>query len=136
MLRTSATALALALIAGCFGGTPERLATVSGRVTLAGEPVPGGRLLIQSLAPEAQVQQTVALLNPDGTYIATEVPVGPVVLALDTEYVRTEILPDPEATIGGFKYRPLPQRYRAFESAELGFEVRPGSQTRDIALEP
>jgi hypothetical protein len=131
----------LLLAAGCLGaaacsGPPDRTGVVSGRVTLGGAPLPGGRVHLKALSPDAQVMVTTAMIEPDGTYSCTEAPTGPVGVAVETESVKKLIqLWEGGAAACPFKHVPIPKRYADAASSGFGLEVRPGKQTYDIPLD-
>jgi hypothetical protein len=79
LLALAALPLALAL-AGCGKGK----GTVSGKVTLDGDPLPAGRILFVGDKGEASAD------IKDGQYTANNVPTGNVKVAVDTAVIRRE----------------------------------------------
>ena len=77
--------LMTALVVGC-GGKKNAPATVSGSVTYKNAPVTGGTIAFHS---EGGVYSGVIL--PDGTYTIVDVPVGDMVVTVDTEALNPNI---------------------------------------------
>jgi hypothetical protein len=73
--------LLLFLAGGCGSGSKPG-ATVSGKVTYKGEAVPAGEVVFNLVGKE--VGGAIAPINSDGTYKATGVPVGQVVVTVTT----------------------------------------------------
>jgi hypothetical protein len=67
-------------VIGC-GGNPHAPARVSGKVTYNGKPVTGGSMAF--VTPDGNSYP--AQLGSDGTYTATDLPAGELVVIIDTE---------------------------------------------------
>jgi hypothetical protein len=70
-------AAALAAAAGCSRPTTS---TFGGKVTVGGQPVRSG--VIYFLGPAPKMQMGMGTIHDDGTYTATDVPVGEVRVAV------------------------------------------------------
>jgi len=128
------------LAAGC-GSTRRNVKTaeVSGKVLLAGEPLPGGRLTF--VKADGQYA-TSALILEDGTY-SIKAPLGEVQISIDNRDLREKkkhpILSkrpgakEPEPVKG--TYTPIPKRYYMPASSGLTYTVREGSQEHDVLLD-
>jgi len=75
-------ALAIGLVVGCSGGN-KNSASISGKVTYKGQPVPGGNVVF--LSEDATFN---AALSKDGSYEVTNVPPGNMKVIIDTEVVN------------------------------------------------
>jgi hypothetical protein len=87
--KVSATSLLLSMLVlqGCGprqGSAPEPVGELSGKVTLKGQPVTGGRLIFAS--KDGKEVGTIQI-NTDGTYKGS-LPVGELQVAVDTEMVK------------------------------------------------
>jgi hypothetical protein len=133
---------------GCGRGT----ATVSGRVTYKGRPLPSGTVTIYDADSSVRTGQ----IAPDGTYVITEIATGSAAITVATTppLPARELLhitkppPDPtnppkvsqvkasgrSETAG--RYVPIPARYRKLGESGLRYTVRRGNQTFDIDLQP
>jgi hypothetical protein len=126
-------------ISGC-GKSGAPTATVSGTVTYRGAPVTAGT--VSFFGPDNRVATTS--INPDGTYTATNVPVGEVTVAVNTPRPVTELkkaakqnkkrfgvgVPYPE-TVDRIS---IPVDYSNPAKSGLGLTVVKGSQPYDIVL--
>ncbi len=126
----------LAALSGCH----DSRGTVYGKVTFKGEAVPSGTVTFYG--PGDQVAS--ASLLPDGTYQATEVPLGEVKVALTTPPP-----PDPKAaeklknnpyvkmrgiTVKQEKVVSVPRKYSLPGTSGISLTVTQGSQQFDITL--
>ena len=138
--RALAPVALLALLLPALSGCHNARATVRGKVTFKDEVLPAGTVAFYG--PDNQVAN--AALLPDGTYQATEVPLGEVKVA-----VTTPPPPDPKAaerlknnpmvkergiTIKQEKVVSVPRKYNLPGTSGLGLTVTQGSQTFDITL--
>jgi hypothetical protein len=129
--RWTALLLALPFVAACSNSSEVPTATVSGKVTLGGAPVPAGTVLFMT----DDGQAATAELNPDGTYhvhcrpgrykVSLTPPPPPDPLAAPGGSVRS--LP---VTVS----QSIPQRYRDLGRSGLSVEVKAGDNTYDIPL--
>ncbi len=130
----------LALLLAAISGCQDARGTVHGTVTFKGEAVPSGTVVFYG--PGNQVVN--AALLPDGTYEATEVPLGEVKVA-----VTTPPPPDPKAAeklknnplvqmkrivIKQEKVVSVPRKYNLPGTSGISLTVTQGSQQFDITL--
>jgi hypothetical protein len=142
--------LALFVVAGC-GDPLNRGGSVSGMVTIDGEPVTAGNVLFAS----EDGQWTVfAPLRGDGTYLVKEPPLGNVKIAVQTEMYKGRAVPPntkneprgdpkqvgsggmvlPDPSVRGLIYKAIPDKYEQFETSGLSCVVKRGDQQHDIPL--
>jgi hypothetical protein len=129
------------LVAACLfmSGCGNRLAQVSGQVTLDGQPVRGGkdgaRVTVQFQPAKGQGALAVALADENGNY---EMATGAQTGILPGEYLvtcsATEVLPTNNAGIPSFRQLADPKFAKA-QTSGLKFSVQPGSNEFDIPLE-
>jgi hypothetical protein len=141
---------------GCQKPTGS-LATVSGRVTLNGKPLPGGSVTFFVDKPGA-VSPTVDI-DESGNYPPVHLPPGEVKIKVDNRVlaprpahggamvlpkglsaeVKSKMRPpratpaDPPGGAAG-RYLAIPERYYMVETSDLAFTVQPGDQKHDIEL--
>jgi hypothetical protein len=111
-MRRLIPALAVALMpltAGCSKPTP---ATFGGKVSYQGQPVTSG--VIYFLGPAPKYQMGMGTIHDDGTYVATDVPVGEVKVS--------------------FQAPKLPQKYGDPNQSGLAYTITPGMTTLDILV--
>jgi hypothetical protein len=132
------------LLAGCGRGK----GTVSGKVTLNGEPIPWGRITFLSQVGD-KTPHSSRIVN--GKYTINDCPAGPVKIAVesieakavDTSKVPPKMLErsrqagavEPPAEVVG-KHLPIPARYADPDKSGLDYTVESGSATHDIPLKP
>jgi hypothetical protein len=92
-------------------------------VTLDGQPVPAGSVLVESGSIR---WGTIAMLSPAGEYEVTDVPPGPVRIGVKTRGVLR--------SGGGGPLVWTPKRYEDPGSSGLGLTVRRGVQRYNIDL--
>jgi hypothetical protein len=74
--------VAVAAALGCSSsGNPNAPARVSGKLTYNNQPIKAGNMLLHTPDGVAYPAQ----ISPDGTYSATDVPTGELVVTIDTE---------------------------------------------------
>jgi hypothetical protein len=88
------------------GTTPVGTSVVKGRVTHRGRPVPAGRVLFYYANGPVPVS---APINPDGTYVAYQLPAGP---------ARVALILDPSG-------KPPAQRFVPWKKGAPGWEPAP-----------
>jgi hypothetical protein len=119
--------------AGCGGG-PKPKGEVYGKVTVGGKPVTAGMV---KFAPE-EGEAVSTGLGPDGSYRATDVPVGRARVAVETLMFKNLTPPPPAIAkqLGGprTKYVPIPEKYERPDSSGLTVEVERGKKLYDIEL--
>lgn len=131
-----ATCLACSLMVAT--GCGPQVGTVSGRVSYEGEPIPVGNVTFYG----EQNQVVFAQLTETGTYSIDRVPVGKVLVTVETPNVKPFVLepgqPPPPPGMLSPAYRlpniPIPVRYRDRRSSGLETTVQTGEQTYDITL--
>src|SRR4029077_5027008 len=79
--------MSLVLALGCSKGNPNIPASISGKVTYKGAPVTGGNIVFVN----AQQSRYNAGILPDGTYSATDMPEGPMEVAIETESLNPNL---------------------------------------------
>jgi hypothetical protein len=123
-------------MAGCGGGAPPT-GEVHGKVMYKDKPVTAG---IVKFVPEAGGEPVTTALGPNGTYRATEVPVGRSKVAIETLQFKKMAGPPKEIAKlikpgGRPVYVPIPAKYEKPESSGLTVEVRKGENPFDIELQ-
>lgn len=81
---------------GCGGSNPAAPASISGSVTLNGKPLPGGSV---SFFTQAGSTGYTASIGTDGTYSISDVPMGELIVCVETESAN----PTQPGTTGGSK---------------------------------
>ena len=124
------------LLSGCDTGGPEReMATVSGKVTLNGEPLEGGAgLPCRVTFAHVEGPGGFADIQSDGTYSA-EVAVGQTRVSI---YYRDEAEPVPGAPMPDFKgfgKNLVPVKYVDAETSGLSLDVKSGKNEFNIEME-
>jgi hypothetical protein len=143
--------LVLGPLAGCTPGDPlNRGGSLSGKVTIDGEPVTAGNLLLIS---EDGNWTGTAPLRGDGTYTVKEPPLGNVKVAVQTELYRDRRVPTqypsakgkdklpgsggmslPDPSVRGLVYKEIPEKYEKPETSGLTCVVQRGHQQHDFPL--
>ncbi len=120
---------------GCGSSGPE-MASVHGKVTYNGQPVPKGTVSFQSTAPEGGRNAT-GMINPDGTYtLQTENPGDGAQLG---EY-RVAISARDDAILDYIPKKPVPpkrlvpEKYENPDTSGLTATVKSGSNEVDFPL--
>ncbi len=117
-------ALTLALVtAGCDSAT----GTVSGKVSYEGVPLRGGTV---TFTTEDGKSTTTARIQPDGSYTAENVEVGPNYVGVETRSAREE----PSAGLSHGRHVPIPVNYANPRKSGLRMTVWGGPQTHPIDL--
>src|SRR2546421_12867772 len=75
--------LALALVFGCSKRNPNAPASVNGKVTYKGAAVPAGTITFN-----AKAGKYTTSLSTDGTYSSSDLPIGEMVVTVETESVQ------------------------------------------------
>jgi hemoglobin len=108
---------------------PEEKASLKGRVTYKGQPLPGAVLTLVDEAGEKTVTLPIA---EDGTFKAEGLAPGRYNVAVDTELLKPD--PDKPADPKAAKYVKIPAKYRDPKLAVIKFELKKGEQTVDVDL--
>jgi hypothetical protein len=121
---------------GCGGGPPPT-GEVQGKVMYKDKPVTAG---IVKFVPEAGGEPVTTSLGPNGTYRATEVPVGRSKVAIETLHFKKMGGPPKDIAKlikpgGRPVYVPIPAKYEKPESSGLSVEVQKGNNPFDIELQ-
>jgi hypothetical protein len=133
-IRSWLLILLLPAIVGCGSG----LASVSGTVTLDGQPIAGGaevRGTVTFTRPDGSGVPAVGVLDENGRYELSTggqkgVPPGSYQVAIVATRI---IIPEPGATPSG---RPItPRQYASAKTSGLTAEVTTGDNTHDFPLE-
>jgi hypothetical protein len=134
--------LLAALTTGCGAST----GTVSGVVKYRGAPLPAGRVTFLCKTGKKPVFRTD--IEKNGEYTVEDVPVGPVVILVESFPPAPATAPSPDVPgmnpPGGApapkpkppgKYVAIPRKYNDFENPALTYTVVRGEQTHDLVLE-
>jgi hypothetical protein len=136
---------------GCGGGNPNAPANVSGSVTYKGKPVPAGS--VQYVTSDGVAYSSP--LAKDGTFSISDVPVGELVIVVETDSAKefkapkdpnTErrmnhqqqrpgsdgggAAPEPEAPV----YVKIPEKYGKAKTSPLTQTLKVGRNTNQIEL--
>jgi hypothetical protein len=144
------------VVLGCSPSGPRANARVSGSITYKGQPVKGG--VMKFVTPEGTAYN--ALISPDGTYAANDIPPGELIITVDTEAINPgksgPVMKGSEAAArakesrsmqkrpggpggGGAEpppniYVKIPAKYANSKTSPLTLEVKPGRQVHNIEL--
>jgi len=126
-------------VAGC---ARKKETTVTGKVTYANTPLPGGTISFYSETGTDKLPVYKTEINNDGTYLASGIPDTNLKVAIETESIRGSGPPRGvpagvaaeymAKTPGGKKYTPIPPKYRDPEASGLTLEA--GTKTKDFNL--
>jgi hypothetical protein len=133
----------LLLLASVIPGGCSVKSNVSGTVTYKGKPLPSGSVTFFG----ADNKQAAAPINPDGSYTATSVPIGPAKVAVRVQpsmaglptAIKTGVPGAAEHTTPGMETAStpsvdIPKKYGSPETSDLSLDVRSGNNTFDIDL--
>jgi hypothetical protein len=124
-------ASALLLVIGCGGN-----GTVTGKVTLNGQPVPGGLVSVIPDGPDTEQfsAPSKGKIERDGTYTVVNVPKGKAKITVITAKTFGSIS-HPDAIKDPFgPYMPIPDIYKDPAKTPLALEVARGKQEFNIAM--
>jgi hypothetical protein len=110
MSRVAPTGVAVLLAVAC--GCGQSTSTFTGKVTYQGQPVTSG--VIYFLGPAPKMQMGMGTIRDDGTYVATDVPVGEVRVS--------------------FQVPKLPAKYADPNTSGLVYAITSGMASLDIAV--
>jgi hypothetical protein len=122
---------AVLFLAGC-----NNKGTVTGKVTLNGQPLPGGLVYVSSEAPETEAFAAAPNggIRKDGTYTVRNVPIGKARITVVTaKAFGSATHPDAVKDPWG-PYVPIPDMYMDGAKTPFKLEVKPGRQSFDIAM--
>jgi len=119
----------LALVAGCGGGPAT--ATVSGAVTVDGQPLASG--IIEFIPADQSPGEPNSVSIKDGKYELTTTPGKKTVRITAPVAKKPFQVPGSNASPIEASEESLPDRYHS--QSELQFDVKPGSNTKDWTLE-
>jgi hypothetical protein len=139
---------------GCSSsGNPNAPARVSGKLTYKNQPIKGGTMLLHT----AEGVPYNAQISPDGTYSATDIPTGELIVTVDTESLNpAKAAPkgaqadarmkqmqqleqrrpdgaDPGQDLSA-NYIKLPTKYASPKTSPLKVTLSAGKQTKDFDL--
>ncbi len=118
-------ALVAAALTGCQGQQqPPNRAIAKGVVRLNGTPLKGGSVHFELAGKD--VRQTDAIINDDGSYIADNVPVGEVLIGVETESLKHGGPPE--------SYVKIPLRYNDAKTSTLKHSIVLGDNQVPIDL--
>lgn len=125
--RATLAVAILFLVTGC-GGTGD----VTGKVTLDGQPLPGGLVTIY----DSQEKNLSSMISADGSYTVAGVPLGKGDIIIQTvEPYGNPINPlDPPREWFG-KYVKIPLRYKDRGKSGFTIDVKRGIQQLDLPLQ-
>jgi hypothetical protein len=125
--------LLLIFTAGCG----SRFGTVEGTVMIDGKPANNGTVIFSG----ADNHSAGAAIGPDGSYVAENVPVGPVKIVIHQMMMkgggptRPGPLPGLEEPVAVVTNPVrIPPKYQSVETSDLTFTVTSGANEFDIAL--
>jgi len=121
-------AIVVVAVAGCPGGVKK--VTFRGNVSYKGQPVRSG--IVKFVGPEGSY--SAAVLQSDGTFIATDVVPGEVKVGVMEAPQGSGSSSDDKKTPGP-KTPPvsLPEKYREPETSGLKYTITP--ETRDLSID-
>jgi len=127
------------LLAVMAVGCGSKTATISGKVTYQGKPLPGGFVNFISEGPNATTKPSP--IQKDGSYSVSGVPIGPAKITVQGVASRKFRVPQKMQNTPGVadakSDQPevfVPAWYGIPDQTDLKYDVQPGSQTHDIPL--
>jgi hypothetical protein len=141
--RARLTILLVLAASACALGCGTKTATVSGRVSYHNKRVTSGEVLFLTQDGKSGAH---AAVQPDGTYQATNVPLGTLKVGLNNPpplyYQQLKNRPkgmadDPEmqeAARRAARYVPTPPKYQDPNQSGLTTDVKPGENSYDLEL--
>jgi len=137
--------LALALVFGCSKRNPNAPASVNGKVTYKGAAVPAGTVTFNSKAGKYN-----AALATDGTYSSSDLPIGEMVVTVETESVQggkkgtgamagkmskmMGPVPDYAKTMPKGEYVKIPAKYSDPKTSPLKADLKDGKNEINFEL--
>jgi hypothetical protein len=127
--------VSLAAVSGCDGSKKAKN-SVTGKVSLDGEPVAGSITFVS-----ATNKEEVTPIKPDGTYLIENLPPGTYKVLVKSMLGGKLVAPPKDkggaempSMPGSSKGVDPPEKYASATSSDLTFEVKTGKQTYDIPL--
>jgi len=137
----------LVIAAGCPKGKQAQSGILTGKLTFNDQPITLGNITFNSTGDEGSIRGEI---NPDGTYEAAGVPLGDVVVTVDTESFNPATKNKEYGAERGkaFKlsapkegmkestgtYIKIPPKYANRETSTLKITVEAGKKVKDINL--
>jgi hypothetical protein len=116
---------------GLFG-CGSKPGSVSGKVTYQGKPLTSG--LVIFIDKDGRVSQPAGI-EVDGSYVADNVPLGPVAVCVETHPLSGgDGGPNAPQDQPRPRYVPLPAKYKDAKQSGLTLDVKPGPNVYDIEL--
>jgi hypothetical protein len=139
-----ASALLVLVALGCGYKNPNAPASVTGKVTYKGKPVPAGTVRFHS----QDAGSVTCQLDVDGSYSSTDVPAKEMTVTVETESAKPTDTPANQARKqsgsappppGSEKSKPLeyvkiPEKYAKTKDTPLKTTLKPGKNTYNIEL--
>ncbi len=142
------SSLCLFLLLGCGGNVKNAPASISGKVTYNGTPVGGGN--IQFFTPNNESGLYNAAIKSDGTFAAGDLPVGEMVVTIETESINPNkakaeykkggkqggMSPVGSGTgqLNTGNYVKIPEKYKKSDTSGLKATLKPGKNTQNFEL--
>jgi hypothetical protein len=140
LVRRFVPAVLLVLLALALSGCGSRKGKVTGKVSYKGEAVPSGTVVFYGNSDAV----SSAPIGPDGTYQATEVPLGEVRVAVTTppppdphdaeRRNKSALLAEKNIVFKEQKVVSVPRKYNLPGTSGISLTVSGGSQPFDISL--
>lgn len=139
--------LGLTVCSGC--GPPPTTALVRGRVTIGGDPLPGGLIRFFSSESEKAARWSGGAIEADGSYAVPDAPLGRCTVTVDTSNLKNLPAPRPVAKMADGSlppgtpdpsqpktaYRPIAAKFSAAATSPLAVEVKQGKNVIDLQVE-
>lgn len=141
--------LSLLVSFGCGGDEFNRGGSVSGKVLLDGNPIPGGTVTLETLTNKHNASCEI---TPEGTFRINEPPLGECLFSVRTSHLKgavsnpiiTKTRENPNGLVGsagmmmpkgvGLVYKKIPDNYESAQTSGLKFVISQGNQEFDINL--
>ena len=138
--------LLVSSLAGCGSGSGGVRYVVTGKVTYNDQPLETGR--ITAIANDQEV--SAADIKPDGTFVLTDIPKGPIKVIINPKNVL-QMMPSDKATGGGVNAtkqpgvmgntapgknasNTIPAKYQSAGLTDLNFTIEKNNQAIEVVL--